>query len=329
MADTATLAPITSEKPPIVRTDAGEAMLSNGVTGETPLTICVPCYHDSADPLAARLSRLDGAHRTTLIFFDDGSADDAMSQALVRHVMAHPGPAHLVTSPRNIGRSEARNRLTALAKTDWLLFLDADMCPDTDRFLTRYLKALDSAEGPSLIAGGFSVRQVGPTSETGLHHAQSKRSECLPAAIRSEDPGLYVFSSNILVHADILNAIGFDEGFTGWGWEDVDWGLRVAEAYPVIHIDNTATHLGLDPTAVLIEKFGGSGANFARLAERHPDAMKSMKLFKMARLMRFLPARPMWRGLTKFTARQSVLPMSMRLAALKTYRALEYAEHLS
>ncbi|WP_370371721.1 glycosyltransferase family 2 protein [Henriciella pelagia] len=329
MADTGTFFPQAHDGLPLIRTDAGEAVLSNGISGDAALSICVPCYRDSAAPLAATLSRLPGARQTALLFFDDGSGDEDMSRALARHVMAHPGPARLLTSPRNVGRSEARNRLTALAETDWILFLDADMCPDNEWFLTRYLKALRESDGPSLIAGGFSLRQVAPTTPTGLHYAQSIRSECLPASIRRQEPGRYVFTSNILVHADILDAVTFDEGFTGWGWEDVDWGLRVAERFPVTHIDNTATHLGLDATETLMAKFGGSGANFARLAERHPEAVRSMRLFRMANRLRRLPGRSLLRQVTRHVAAETRLPMKLRLTALKTYRALEYAEHLS
>ncbi len=104
--------------------------------------------------------------------------------------------------------------------------------------------------------------------------------------------------------------------------------MRVAEHFPVIHIDNTATHLGLDSTDDLLEKYGTSGANFARLAERNPEAVKALPLFRMARRMQRLPARGMWAGLARWIARQGYAPMTLRLNALKTYRALCYAEHL-
>ena len=42
----------------IDRTEAGEAILSNQVTCDTAITICVPCYRDHAAPLLSGLSRL-------------------------------------------------------------------------------------------------------------------------------------------------------------------------------------------------------------------------------------------------------------------------------
>lgn len=311
------------------RTEAGEAVLSNEICGKAELTVCVPCYRDHASPLVTTLSRLPEASKTALLLFDDGSNDEALTRKLARHIMNHPGPARLITAPSNAGRSHARNRLVDLAETDWVLLIDADMRPDSDVFLARYMRAIEKASGPSLIAGGFTLRQVAPTPKTRLHAAQSAQSECLSAEARAEQPGRYVFTSNILVHKDVLNTVTFDDGFVGWGWEDIDWGLRVADAFPVTHIENTATHLGLDETDTLLSKFGGSGANFARLAERHPDAVQEMRLWKMAQMVQKLPFQQTCTSLCRSIARTGWMPIRLRLMALKLYRAFRYGEHLA
>jgi hypothetical protein len=31
--------------------------------------------------------------------------------------------------------------------------------------------------------------------------------------------------------------IPFDEAFSGWGWEDTDWGIRATKYFPVRHIN--------------------------------------------------------------------------------------------
>ncbi|WP_300380936.1 glycosyltransferase family 2 protein [Henriciella sp.] len=307
----------------------GETVLSNSVSSEVKLSICVPCYHDSADPLMAALRCQEDAGRTALLLFDDGSGDAALTRQLASHVAAWPGPARLVTASDNKGRAHARNRLVDLAEAVWILLIDADMRPDDDGFLARYAEAAAAAHGPALIAGGFTLQHATPTRETALHAAQSRRSECLPASTRATAPGRYVFTSNILVHRAIMETVGFDDGFQGWGWEDVDWGLRVAARYEVRHIDNTATHLGLDTTEALLAKFGGSGANFARLAERHPAAVRDMRLWTMTQRLKRLPLRGAWIWLTRQSARQTWLPMRLRLLALKCFRAFSYGGKLA
>lgn len=332
MADTMTLPDTPQDTPkaliPVGRTDAGEDVLSNGVDGQALISICVPTYMDSADALLASLVRLDGAAQCTLLVFDDGSGQPELTRLLAKQILRYPGPARLITAPENRGRAQARNRLTALAETDWTLFLDADMRPDYDNFLKRYLNAAEACDEPALIAGGFSLTHAVPTAETRLHAAQSAASECLPAGLRAKAPGRYVFTSNILVHSDILEAVRFDDAFSGWGWEDVDWGLRVAAEHPVHHIDNPATHLGLDSDETLMAKYGSSGENFARALDKHPEALKATPLYRAARSVSSLPGRGGVKALASRLARTRALPLKLRLFGLKLYRAAVYAEYL-
>lgn len=311
---------------PDLQDGAGEQRIDFG-DGTARLSLLVPSFFDRPARMIEALSAGRGAEQTHLILFDDGSRRDlsAETQAL----KAWPGPASLVVSSTNLGRAQARNRLLAHAGTDWLLLLDADMLPDCGDFLQRYLTAIESADKPILVAGGFSLDPVEVQAETRLHAAQSLRSECLGAAERARQPGRYVFTSNILVHREILETVAFDEGYQGWGWEDVDWGLRVASRFPVLHIDNTATHPGLDTDAALMRKYAGSGANFARLAARHSEAITAMALWRATCLMRRLgPFGQLGGALAGAFARNRALPMRLRLLGLKAWRAAIYARHL-
>ena len=303
----------------------GERVHSNAKDGLARLSICVPAYKDDPLPLLSRLSELTGVEQCTLLIYDDGSDDNAMTAQITNAIDSFPAPARLITAKINIGRSHARNRLIARAEADWLLLLDADMLPDDRGFLACYLKLIELAEEPVLIAGGFSLEQIVAAPDQRLHAAQSAKSDCLTAAERSEDPGRFVFTSNIAVHRDILTNIPFDEGYTGWGWEDVDWGLRVAKAYRILHVDNPATHMGLDNDADLIAKFGSSGLNFARLITTHPEETHSMPLTRMARRFKYIP---FLKPTAKIIARMRFLPTPLRLIGLKTYRACAYARYV-
>ncbi|MEL7284344.1 MAG: glycosyltransferase [Pseudomonadota bacterium] len=316
------------DAPHIGVTDAGEEVISNGRSGDARISVCIPTWRDSSDALLGSLVRMAGADQCTLLIFDDGSHDPALTRQLTRQIMRFPGPARLVCAPRNCGRSHARNRLFALAETEWVLFLDADMQPDDADFLNRYLDAIDAEQAPSLIAGGFSLRHAHPTDETKLHAEQSRTSECVPASLRADAPGRYVFTSNILVHRQVLADIAFDPEFQGWGWEDVDWGLRVAEQYPIIHIDNQATHLGLDTDEKLLSKYANSVDNFLRLVDRHPDEMSQSPLYRAARQLSRLPGLRAISRTMRFIAGAQGVPIKVRLFALKIYRASIYGARL-
>lgn len=305
-----------------------ETIVTNNVDLDVTLTILIPTYKDMPARLVKGLMDCTRSHEVALIIYDDGSNDTALFNAGSTFVSAWQGPARFISCSENYGRAHARNRLVAHAQSDWILFLDADMLPDDNQFINTYLKMIDSLPNPSLVAGGFSLKQITPNVSQSLHAAQSLKSECISAMERAKEPGLYVFTSNILVHKTVLEQVDFDDGFSGWGWEDVDWGLRVSKVFPIIHIENTATHLGLDDTDTLIHKFGSSGANFARLVKRHPIATGSMNLVKAAQKLARLPGRTLIRDFSKSLAR-SPLPISVRLKALKLYRAAAYAEVLN
>lgn len=305
-------------------TDHGEEIISNGKQGEARISICVPTWKDGADALFASLIRLPGAEQCTLLVYDDGSADSDLTRQLTRQIRRFPSPARLISAHANKGRSQARNRLMAFAESDWILFLDADMQPDDDAFLTRYLEAVETAVKPALLVGGVSLKHAVPTEQTRLHAAQAQASECLPASARSKAPGRYVFTANLLVHREILQSVTFDAAFQGWGWEDVDWGLRVADQFEVRHIDNAATHLGLDTDQALIAKYAGSASNFQRLIERHQDEMERTALYRLSKRLRHVPVRAQIERWSCQIAQVRWLPIKLRLFALKLFRAAVY-----
>lgn len=308
--------------------DARLRTLEFGI-GAPELTVLVPTFHDDVAPLVEALTACAGAHRIQLIIYDDGSQDTVLESRMIHALMTFPGTARVLLAEENVGRSEARNRLLAQASTDWVVLLDADMLPDDHLFLARYFDAIRLSDAPTLVSGGFSLKRVDIKPGRSLHALQSAASECMPADVRNQAPGRYVFTSNLLVHRTILEAVPFDTGFQGWGWEDVAWGLSVETAFPISHIDNTATHLGLDTDQALITKYARSSQNFARLAERHSSAVEAMPLFIAARRAQWLgPLRRPAASLFGAVARATLLPSQVRLFALKLVRALHYSKVL-
>lgn len=292
------------------------------------ISICVPAYRYDVSALITALAECDDASLVEIIIHDDGARDHDLLARLQHEASRQKVAVRLVAANTNRGRAAARNAAIEHARADWVLLLDADMLPDDRQFLTRYLDAIEAGGEPCIVVGGYSLLLASKDAGNALHRWQAESSECLSATQRQAAPGRYVFSSNVLAHRKVVETIPFDEDFAGWGWEDTDWGLRAAKFYPIRHIDNTATHLGLDTDSVLMSKYAMSGENFARLVQRHPDEARAMPLFRMAQHMRGLPMRETFRDVASWTARTSALPVSVRGRALKAWRALVYAEAL-
>ncbi|MDI7774731.1 glycosyltransferase family 2 protein [Asticcacaulis sp. EMRT-3] len=287
------------------------------------LSVLVPFYNESPlDLLRALHTRQPQA--IEIILIDDGSNRPDITAAIADFLSHSPLAGELITLPQNEGRARGRNRLTSAARGDFFLFLDADMLPDSPDFLDRWLG--ETQRLPAAVFGGFSLHQSPKDPAFALHYAMAGHSDCLDAEARSQNPEKYVFTSNLLVRRDVFEAEGFDAAFTGWGWEDTEWGIRVAGRYGVGHIDNTATHMGLDRPETLTRKYEQSVGNFARVVARHREVIASYPSYRVARLLQRAPLRRLWRPMLKAVALSSLMPLNLRAFTLRLYRAALYAD---
>ena len=292
-------------------------------TTQPRLSVLIPFYKESPLTLLRALQTRD-PHMVEIILIDDGSGRPDITAEVEAFIATTPLACELITLEDNEGRARGRNRLTSAARGDYYLFLDSDMLPDDAAFLDRWLDT--AAEHPAVVFGGFSLLQAPTDKAFTVHKLMAGHSDCLSAAIRSEQPEKYVFTSNLLVRRDVFAAEGFDAAFTGWGWEDTEWGMRVAANYGVSHIDNTATHMGLDTPASLARKYEQSVGNFARVIAKHPAVVAQYPSYKVAKLLKKVPLLGLLRPVIKATGTSSLLPAKLRAFALRLYRAALYAQ---
>jgi glycosyltransferase involved in cell wall biosynthesis len=291
--------------------------------GHARLSILIPFKGDDPAPLLTALSRETGA--AEIVLLDDGSNDDALAARVETQVRDLPLPARLVRLAHNEGRAKGRNRLVSHARAGSFLFLDSDMLPDSPVFLPTWL-TLVATDNPPVAFGGFSVDQAPARADHALHRAMATHADCLTATERQRAPEKHIFTSNLLVRRDVFEAEAFDEGFTGWGWEDVEWGMRVARRWPILHLDNTATHLGLDTAPAIAAKFEQSAANFAQVVAAHHAVVSAYPSYRVARALKRAPLRGLWRPMLKAYALIEGAPVKTRAFAMRLYRAALYAE---
>ena len=291
------------------------------------LSVLIPFLRDDPSVLLAALDReavsLTGA--VEVVVLDDGTGDRALTQRLKALTSSLTLPLRLDTLAANLGRAKGRNRLAGQARGRWLLFLDSDMLPDSPGFLAAYL-ALIAEQAPAVAFGGFSLLQAPPRPEHALHRRMALASDCAPLAQRRAEPEKYVYTSNLLVRRDVFETIAFDEAFKGWGWEDVEWAMRVQQQHPILHIDNTATHLGLDSAPAMAAKYEQSAANFARVVAAHLEVVSRYPSYRAARLLKRAPLRSAWRPALKAIALMEHAPLAARALAMRLYRAALYSE---
>lgn len=294
--------------------------------GAPQLSVVTPFHRHDPCALIAALRRVPIG--VEIVLLDDGSGNAALLARAVSALSQTGAAARIVVWEANRGRSAARNRLIDEARGEYVLMLDADMMPDRADFLQRWLEIIHR-ERPWIAFGGLSLTHTAPTPETALHYNLFANSDCRSAEERARAPAQFTASANLLVRRDFLLDHPFDGDFAGWGFEDVDWALSASRHAPILHVDNSATHVGLDSVADLLRKSAEAGPNFARLARKHPEAVRSFAGHRAARFLSSAPARAQMRAAAAWLARATLAPMSMRRAALKLYRASHYAEHLA
>jgi len=294
--------------------------------GAPRLSVVMPFFRYDPRPLLARLyEEAKGCNDVVeILALDDGGGDAVLAEQVTGFIQAMTTPARLIVLSSNEGRAKGRNRLIENARARHILLIDCDMAPDAPDFLHRYLSLAEADEAVAF--GGFTVDAADPAPRYALHRAMQQRAECLPAATRMLNPAKYVYTSNLMVRRDVFAAEAFDEGFTGWGWEDVEWGMRVAARFGVLQVDNTATHLGLDTAQALAGKYESSVGNFARVVAHHPQIVSGYPSYRLARVLKRLPLRPVLRAALKLLALQPLAPLLARIFAMKAYRASLYAD---
>ncbi len=294
--------------------------------GTPKLSVVIPTLHDDPRPLIAILAvqALACSARIEIIVLDDGSGDLEFADAMQKSFDELPVPGTFLRLHKNGGRAAARNTLSEYAKGEYLLYLDSDTLPDEPVFLQNYLELI-AIGTRAVINGGFSLKQAATDKRYELHRNIAGNMDCMPADVRNKTPLRYSYGCNFLVPRDIALQYPFSAHYTGWGWEDQEWAVRVSQAVPIWHIDNYVSHLGLDDVDTLLRKYASSGVNFRLMKDDHPELMKTYPAYTAYRVVRWLPARKLLRRLMAGLTRAEFLPLKTRLIGARLYRSLHYA----
>lgn len=210
------------------------------------LSILIPVYNRKCIPLVKKLHAM--ALRLgvpfEILLADDASCEEVREENRVLNRLAG---CHVWEMEVNRGPAFLRNYLAEKACFPYLLFLDTDVDPITDDFLSVYL----TAAGERVLCGGFRYPAMGGSV---LRHKYGVQVESQSAAKRSLHPYQHFISMNFLVPKAVFLRVRFDEAFH-FGYEDTAFGKRLEEAgVPVSHIENPVWHLVEEDTSVFLDK---------------------------------------------------------------------------
>lgn len=168
-----------------------------------------------------------------VIVVDDGSGDDTV--AVVGKHKARL-PVRLIQHSVNRGRAAARNSGAAVAEADRLLLLDSDSYAEPG-LLDAHARFGRSFPDKVLLGARnewswqLAADQPAPPASPACRYVKDTRFKfgLDPATFAtSEVPWIFGNSHNMSLPAADFNACGgFDENFTGWGYEDTEFAYRL------------------------------------------------------------------------------------------------------
>ena len=236
------------------------------------ISILIPTYNYNSAPLVHDL------HEQLLranIAFEILLADDASTLYIDENRAVNDLPnCRFIELEKNIGRARIRNFLADKAQYPYLLFLDGDMRIRKTDFVETYLTY---CHGECAVVGGcdydpkmwkpqYSLRmKYGTEREGNMHYART------------------FLTANFMISKSLFQQVRFDENIHGYGHEDTIFGLKTKELVEIKHIDNPATHCGLDDNRIYIAKTEESIGNLLLLYQtRHlPELLADSKLLSM------------------------------------------------
>jgi glycosyltransferase involved in cell wall biosynthesis len=229
------------------------------------ISVVIPAYNPGPglDACLASLCAQDVRAGAEVIVVDDGSTHP---------VEIDPGlqRLRLLRLPRNLGRAAARNAGAHAACGDLLAFLDSDCVPDSSQWLQAHVDALTAGAiattGP--LTGGPS-----PFWDRYQRDVSSRRRS--QHAAGDEYAGT---TANLAVtRAAFMQIGGFDEAYSGYGFEDRDLLLRLMALGRIAWIDAAVLHLDVLRLAAIRDKFiEAGGAPAQRFHLHHPDAYAAL-----------------------------------------------------
>lgn len=218
---------------------------------------------------------LDSLYKQTLspdlyeIIVVDSLSDDG-TEEMVRNLPSLP-PELKYIRQENKGRPGARNRGINEARGEIIFLTDADMVADPN-LLREHLTA--HTRHPNAIFEGLTLNP----EDTGLKGWRPYIKERLRPGQKLK--WAYFLSGNLSIKKKTLQGTGmFDEGFAGYGWEDIELGYRLSlSKVPIFYLAEAVNyHYHWVSSDEMLKRKYNMGRSAALFYKKHP--VREIKLF--------------------------------------------------
>lgn len=248
-------------------------MLPSVFNSSVGLSILIPVYNFNVTFLVQALSvqLVKAAQAGEIILLDDGS--DKLTWSANQSLQNIPSVL-LYRNERNEGRMRARQKLSGLARYEYLLFLDCDSEIINNNFLAAYLELIK--ENVALASGGRVYTDTPPAECAFRLHWKYGRKRENSQGKTGNKPGTGFMSNNFLIQKEIFERLDTSLQFPGYGHEDSWWGIQFEQAGIFCnYINNPVLHAAIEKADIYIEKSEIALANLLLLEKNIDRSMIS------------------------------------------------------
>ncbi|TDY14231.1 glycosyltransferase family 2 protein [Meridianimaribacter flavus] len=284
------------------------------------ISVLIPIYNynivDLVNRLHSQLTKVNVAFE--IICIDDASKESYTKKNLQINNLPY---TNLIVSEVNNGRVKTRQLLSSKAKFEWLLFLDADVLPKSDDFISKYLEFLNKEY--KAIYGGFAYYKTTPEPQFMLRWKYGKKHEEVDAQIRNRTPYKVIISANFLITKTCFNHIHLKIKDEGYGFDNYFGALLKENNISVYHINNEVYHLGIEKSDTYLTKKELAAETLLKLDQenkniKHDNNLLALFLNLKRFYLHYIFA--LFFKLFKKIMRQNLLSNNPSITLLQTYR---------
>jgi hypothetical protein len=215
------------------------------------LSILIPTYNYNISKLLFNVHKqaIEANITFEIICFDDKSEKYTFENKTSIDALSN---SKIIISEENLGRIKSRQALSDLSSYDWLLFLDADVIPKSNKFIKRYIDEINS--NYEVIFGGFAYTNKKPENDSILRWKYGKRFEEVDAKKRNLKPHQLIISANFLVKKTVFNKINTKIKRKSYGLDNYFGALLKQHNIHVFHLNNEVYHYGLEKSITYLRK---------------------------------------------------------------------------
>ena len=213
------------------------------------ISILIPIYNYNIENLIlrleAQLSKIDIKYE--IICCDDCSTEH------YNYKFDNKERVSFLRNSSNLGRTETRQKLARRAQFEWLLFLDADVIPKKESFLSTYIENIKKTDF-DVCLGGITYEDVLSNEKYRLRWKYGLIKEDIKAKSRNKKPYKTIASANILIKKQIFLDINGQLEGNFYGYDNIFCNKLKECNSKIHHINNEVYHLGLEDGVSYLRK---------------------------------------------------------------------------